>query len=752
MGFLSVPIDSMAYANKTKRPKIALVLCGGGAKGAAHVGVLKVLEESGIKPDMIVGTSIGGIVGGLYALGYDAQKLDTIIRGLDWDYLLSDNTLRKDAAFKQKLLDETFSFQIPFYSIKAPQQDSIKSSGIKQKEQMQSSSSLLPGGLRSGQNVMNIMAGLCGGYLDSIDFNNLPIPFACIATDLVSGEEVILNKGLLPLSMRSTMAIPGFFAPVPMGDKVLVDGGMVNNFPVDVAREMGADIVIGVDIQNDLATAKDLKSISQVLNQIMGLMGNERYLKNVKNTNIYIKPNVDGFTTFSFDSKSVDSLIVNGYIAASEKRGELEQLAKKLKKYPPQKISKAPLATEVVKDKFFISDIEMKGVGEKDAKWLLRQTNIARGSTITGEDINKAISIFFGTKAFSSVTYQLIPDSLKYRDKLVFEFKKGPTNIVGLGVRFDTEEMAAILVYLGYRTYSLNGVRASLSGRLSYNPYGKLDFSYIFRKFPKLNFSYKFQSSDMNIYQRSSSNHLKFYYNNVDFSFSNRYLRNFDFQLGARIESFNFTQFLTNNTNISDFSLKAKSYLSYYLNAVMDNRDSKTFPTRGVSINAESSYYQTNFTNDFSNFLAVKFDLLSAVSVSNNITFLPSLYTRTLIGQMNEYAYLNFAGGTQPGRYMNQQIPFIGINYANVFKNSIAVLGLDLRGKIAKNHYIYAMSSLLRNGENFVYMFNKNGQGFIGLGVKYAYATPLGPLSINLHWSNYSKNRVGCYVNFGYYF
>lgn len=748
LGLSAIDADALVSATKSaeyvKRPKVALVLCGGGAKGAAHVGVLKVLEQAGIKPDMIIGTSIGGIVGGIYSLGYNAYQLDSIIRGLDWEYMLSDNTLRKDMAFKKKMLDEMFFLQVPIYSL-------LHNKEIADAAKTNETTPALPSGLRNGQNILNVMSGLAGGYQDSIDFKKLPIPFACIATNLVTGEEVVLDNGLLPLSMRATMAIPGYFAPVDLRGKVLVDGGMVNNFPVDVAKKMGADIVIGVDIQSDLSNANQLYSINQVLGQIMTLMGNERYLENVKQCDIYIKPDVTGFTTFSFSSQAVDSLIVNGYAAAKSKLPELISLKKKLDAFPAKKHAfTPPVATEIQKDNFHVTSVQMNGIGPRNAKWLLRQAGLNNKQIIGGSDINKALSFFSGTKAFSSVTYQIIPDSLGTADRLIFNFKNGPTNIIGLGLRFDTEEMAAILLYLGYRTYNLSGFKASLTGRLSYNPYGQIDMSYVFRKFPKMNFSYKFQSSDMNIYQTNSSNHLKFYYNMMDLSFSNRYMRNFDFLIGARFEAFNFTQFLTNAADIK-FPLSAQNYLSYYASMKTDSRDSKTFPTRGVLIDAEASFYQTNFHSEFHSFGAAKFNISSAIPLGERISLLPSLYTRILIGHAVEYAYLNFAGGTQPGRYMSQQIPFIGINYANVFRNSIAVAGLELRGNIAKNHYVYLQANELRTGNDVVYLFNRNGQGFMGFGLKYAYSTLLGPLSINVHWSDYNK-KVGCYVNFGYYF
>ncbi|MBR6466171.1 MAG: patatin-like phospholipase family protein, partial [Bacteroidales bacterium] len=265
----TVPAQKKAKTGKPqKKIQVGLVLCGGGAKGAAHIGAIKKLEEVGIRPDIITGTSMGALIGGLYAMGYSSAQMDSIISNADWDYLLSDNVKREDLNFAVKQDEDKFFANIPFSSL------AIENLTSKQKKESDKGFHL-PGGFVRGNNVLNLLNGLALGYQDSIDFKTLPIPFACLATDLATGDEVVLDHGYLPLSMRASMAIPGFFAPVEIDGKVLVDGGVVNNFPVDVAKQMGADIVIGVDVQSDLAKAEDLKSIDAVLMQLIGLMGND---------------------------------------------------------------------------------------------------------------------------------------------------------------------------------------------------------------------------------------------------------------------------------------------------------------------------------------------------------------------------------------------------------------------------------------------------------------------------------------------
>ena len=728
------------------KPTVALVLCGGGAKGAAHIGVLKVLEETGVKVDMVVGTSIGGIVGGLYAMGYDSHKMDSLFRNVDWEFLLSNSVPRREISFDRKQTDEKYIFKVPFSTL---YDRNARVSG----DDGDMDVAMFPAGLVSGQNVFNMLTTLSGGYQDSLDFQrDLPVPFACVATDLSTGKEVVLDKGYLPQAIRATMAIPGYFTPVSLDGKVLVDGGMVNNFPTDIAKAQGADIIIGVDIQNDLMEAEQLKSLPQIFNQVIGLLGNERYQRNITYADVHVKPDVSNYGMFSFFPKAIDSLITNGYAAGDACRAEFEKIAhlqRKYEEYGP--VLKVDSAKEIARESFTIEEIEVNGVTQSDAKWLLRKAGLRYGMVITGAEISNAIDVFYGTGAFTSVSYKMQKTALG-KDKLVLDFVRGPANILAVGIRFDTEETAAVLLHLGVHTRDLFGSRLALTGRLSYNSYAKADFSYIFKRFPKLNLSYMFKTTDMNIYEKGElSDYMSFNYNRAEFSLSNIYLRNFDFQAGVRFESFNYKHFLSNIHQVDKDDLNAENYLSYFLNGKMDNRDDGCFPTKGMGFEADIAMFQENFHKKNGFFTTLKLNISGAVSVTDRFAFLPSLYYRSFIGHEKYAPYINYAGGSEYGRYISQQVPFIGINYADAFKSNIVVGRVDLRGRLGKNHYLYGIVNYMRNAESLDLIFNKNGDGFWGAGIKYAYQTPLGPISANCHWSDYN-NKVGFYLNLGYYF
>ncbi len=743
-----IAYSQVSKGTQQKDVKVALVLCGGGAKGVAHIGALKKIEEVGIRPDLIVGTSMGALVGGMYAMGYSANQLDSIVSNSDWNYLLSDEIKRSYVSFSKKKLDDVYLINLPFYNLRSKGQSLEDISFLK----------TLPAGYVSGNNVLNLLNGLAIGYQDSLNFKDLPISFACIATDLSTGEEVVLDRGSLPLALRASMAIPGFFAPVEIDGKVLVDGGVVNNFPVDIARKMGANVIIGIDVQNDLSSPENLKSIDAVLLQLVGLLGNEKFLENKRDIDIYIKPDVSEFGTLSFNPDAVATLMTNGYEAAQEVETELVTLKNIISKSNRDNIDgDNNKAKEIYKSSFKVGIIETEGVDDWDKKWLLNLAGLKDSSVITGSQINRAISIFNGTKAFSNVTYKLsLLNDGKNDDtyKLLFSFTQGPTNVLSLGARYDSEEAAALLLHLGVHQYDFHGSKLDFTTRLSYSPYIKLSYSYLFRKFPRFDIEYEFSKRDVNIYSnKNSRNNLEYIYNAVDVGFANiKYVRYFDIKMGAKFQNYNFTRILTSIFDYSARPLKAKNYLSTYIEGFMDTRDNKTFPSSGSYLEAKAAWYFHAFHPNFKNIIEAQINFESALHLGNNFVLLPQIYSRTAFRNPEEAPLRNFIGGSHAGRYIAHQMPFIGINYANLFDNSVTILRGDIRKKIGKNHYIYAIANYLRHSEHFHEIFNKNAGGYWGFGAQYSFDSPLGPISFNVHWSDYNKNKVGAYLSLGYFF
>ena len=404
--------------NLPARKKVGLVLSGGGAKGMAHIGAIKVIEEAGIPVDYVVGTSMGSIIGGLYAIGYTPEQMDSMVRHQDWGYLLSDQISRKDMNLMEREMDEKFVISVPFS--KTAIQD-------------------VTGGLIKGQNIVDLFSELTLGYHDSLDFNKLPIPFACVAENIAKGEEYDFHSGVLSTAMRASMAIPGVFTPVRLDSMVLIDGGVVNNYPVNVAKQMGADVIIGVDVQSSLKPANELENAGAILGQLIDLMGQENYLKNLKETDVHIKVNVKGYSAASFSKNAVDSLIHRGLIAAEEQKDALMKLKKEIglpEDYRPErKVVYEPAEWIMVKE------IHFKGLDEKDEEWLMKRCDLKENSFNSIQRIKEATTIILANTNYSNISYQLLQNDKGEYD-LYYTFNKKNESRINIGVRFDSEEIA----------------------------------------------------------------------------------------------------------------------------------------------------------------------------------------------------------------------------------------------------------------------------------------------------------------------
>jgi NTE family protein len=305
---LVLPTSVTAANRPSTRPKIGLVLSGGGARGAAHVGVLKVLEELHIPVDYIAGTSMGSAVGGLYATGIPAQEMDVIFRKFDWEAALNDNPPRRERSFRRKQDDQLFlsKFRV-----------GVGKDGFK-----------FPRGAVEGQNFVTELRKLGRVTQDLKSFDELPIPFRCLATDLVKGESVVLSSGDLAMSIRASVAVTPMFSPVELNGKLLVDGGYLNNIPVDIARQMGADRLIVINIGTPLSKKEDLHSMFGVLSQV-GRLGGTQFdrdqQKQIGPKDLWIEPDLDGLSFVDFGK--IPEMIARGEAAARAMTEQLKQFS-----------------------------------------------------------------------------------------------------------------------------------------------------------------------------------------------------------------------------------------------------------------------------------------------------------------------------------------------------------------------------------------------------------------------------------------
>ena len=734
-----------------QRPKVGVVLCGGGAKGAAHVGVLKVLEENNIPIDMIAGTSMGAIVGGLYAIGYRADDLDSLIMAQDWNFVMSDRIPRSSRMFDRKQDQSKYLLEIPFG---AGDYSRLSARNKQRRPEEVSFLSTIPIAMVNGQNVYNLFTRLSVGYQDSLDFSRMPIPFACVAVDLVSKKEVVFHEGRFVDAIRSSMAIPGYFSPVRLGDMVLVDGGALNNFPVDVCRAMGADIVIGILLGDPDPETPTVDNIGEMASQMMDLYTDTKLPAAIAGTDLLIRPSTKGYSVLSFDNESLRTLIDNGEAAAREKQEEITALKSWLDRSsqhfigPMKQKERYRKAIRLDRDSITLGHISFNGISAKDFQWLLRKSPLKPGARISGRDLDAEIARFYNTAAFESVTYLLHGQTDPY--DLDLNFVPGRKSVLGVGVRFDSEEVAAILVGVGINENALYGSKFNLSAKLAYNMQASLRYAYSFRSLAQLKTGYSFRSSTLGIGSQDAVTNLAFKQHVISTSFATK-ARDISIDLGARMEFFRYNgQVTLSDMPDYDIDFSRNTFPVAFARFQIDSRDDGYFPRRGNRLDGEFSYCFDHLVNpDYTNFMAARLHFSSVIPAGKRLAFILSVDNRTLLGSDVPMAYANVMGGYLSGRYMEQQIAFIGFSDPHLFQNVLTSLSLDSRYRILDNHYVFLSGAYARDFQNFQNIFDH--APIIGARLGYAYNSFFGPLAFNLFWSNHTHS-VGAYISLGYNF
>lgn len=726
---LCLSLPSSVHSQE-QRKKVGVVLSGGGAKGVAHIKALKVIEDAGIPIDYIAGTSMGAIVGGLYAIGYTPAQLDSMVRKQDWMFLLSDRIKRSAMSLTDREHSEQFIVSIPF---------------------MKNPKEAVAGGFVKGQNLGNLFSDLTVGYHDSVRFDQLPIPFACVSANVVNGDQVVFHEGVLSTAMRASMAIPGVFTPVRIDSMVLVDGGMVNNYPADVVKAMGADIIIGVDVQNVLKSADKLNSAPDILGQIVDLTCQDNHQKNVDLTDTYIRVNVDGFSSASFTPASLDSLMRRGEEAALEQWDSLIALKKKIgitDNYVPE--AHGPYSYLSNSKSLFITDISFPGIEEDDKKWLMKKCNLKENSEITASQIEQALNQLRGSHSYSNVSYKLNRTPKGYH--LTFLLEEKYEKRINLGIRFDSEEIASLLLNATVDLKTHVPSHLALTGRLGKRYAARIDYTIEPMQQRNFNFSYMFQYNDMNIYEKGERAYNTTYkYHLAEFGFSDVWYKNFRFGLGFRFEYYTYKDFLYKKSDTSDLKVGPEHFLGYFAQVHYNTFDKGSFPSKGSDFDASYSIYTDNMVQYKENvpFSALKASWASVVPITRRFAMIPSIYGRVLIGKNIPYSVQNAIGGEVFGHYIPQQLPFAGITNMELMDNTILIASLKFRQRMGSIHYLTLTGNYGLTESHFFEILG--GKQLYGVSVGYGMDSIFGPLEISFGYSNQTKEG-SCYVNLGYYF
>lgn len=727
--FLSLLLLLLLCTNVgAERKKVGVVLAGGGAKGVSHIGVLRVLEEAGIPIDYISGTSMGAIIGGLYSIGYTVDELDSLVRAQDWPALLGNKTERSNKFARVKEASDKYILTLPLTNDRK-----LK----------------IPSGVMNGQSVYNLLTELTIGYHDSIDFRKLPIPFSCIAYDAVTGKEVVLESGNLAQAIRASMSIPGAFTPVNTNDMVLVDGGMINNLPADIVKQMGAEVIIGVDLASELKTAEELQSVTDLADQITNFLARDKYEKNLELIDLYIHPNLKPYTAASFTKGAIDTLVARGESKAREQWFEINELKNKIGIAEPEmRVNQTDIHDK--KDSVCIGEINFQGLHEKHLKYIRRLIGIKENNKLSVNALHTAVEKIQGTGAFSDINYKLNKRDSIY--DLTFFLNEKSNNSINFGFRFDTEEMAAILLNATFSSDNLRGSSFEVTGRLSRNPYVKAQYSYGNTLLGNFALSYMFKYNDLDVNKRGKKqSNITYGLHKIDLQVATWSTRNFDFMVGANFEYYDYKSALFAHEENS-IAPTPSGFINYYGKVRYETLNKLSYPTSGMLLEIGADITTDNFATykGHAPFSAFDLNFKYVVPIGKRVVLIPELYGRTLLGRDIAYPYWNFLGGEVEGRYMPQQIPFIGLQETELFGNTVAVVKLEARVALWNNFYVSALGNYAQHS-NLIKEFFNWADSCWGAGVKLSYDSPIGPISVLVDGSNLS-GKAGFYFSLGRYF
>ena len=700
------------FSQEQKKPKIGLVLSGGGAKGFAHIGVLKVLEEAGVKIDYIGGTSMGAVIGGLYASGYNASQIDSIFQATNFNELLNDFIPRSSKNFYEKRNDELYALVLPFNKLKI---------GI-------------PEALSKGMYNYNLLSRITRNVRHIRDFNKLPIPFLCIGTNIETGEQVLLNKGNLAQAMIASSAFPSLFSPVEIDGKLLVDGGVINNYPIEEVRKLGAEIIIGVDVQDDLLDRNQLKDATRILVQITNLQSIERMKKNVKQTDIYIKPDIKNYGVVSFDKGK--EIIRKGEEATFS---VYEQIKLLVDDSNPYKKPSLKLAT----DSLQIVDINSNELDNYTKEYVIGKLRFKPGVKTCYDDLLKGINNINATQNFSAISYSL--DENKNGDNLNLTLKENPAKTyLKFGLHYDNLFKSAVLINLTHKKTFFKNDRTSLDIVLGDNIRYNLDY-YIENGF-NLSFGFKsqFNQFNRNVAKEISSldlGALGVNAINVDFHdltnqayFQSLFVQKFLIGGGIELKYLNIkSETLANTDPIIDKS----NYLSLFGYMKFDSFDNKYFPKKGWYFSGDIQSYlvSSNYTGDFQPFSIAKADFGVAATLFKNATVKFSTDAGFSFGN-ESVSFFNFILGGYGYNPINNFKYFYGYDYLSIAANSYIKSTGTIDYEFYKNNHFNFSANFANVGDRIFETVDWISiPKYSGYAVGYGLETVIGPIEVKHSWS-----------------
>jgi len=705
--FLALCHSIIFGQEKSGRPKIGLALSGGGAKGFAHIGVLKVLEEIDMPIDCITGTSMGSIAGALYAMGYKARQIEKIALNTDWTDLFTDEHSRRFLSMEEKLWDGKYLGVL-----------SIREKKV-----------TLPAGLIAGQKITNMLSKLAWPAHHINDFSQLPIPFACVATDIGTGEAVVLDKGFLPDAIRASMAIPTVFTPIKIDNRLLVDGGLVRNLPAEDVKNMGADIVIGVDVSYTLLPAEELNSFLDIITQSLSFVEAKSRVKQHELCDILIEPNLEDYNIFSFTQ--VKKIIEIGEEAARATLPQLQALVDTLK------IAKKNAAFIPIQiDSFYINNLTVHGLRDVSQRLVLAELNFKNSEWISSADLEEAISRLYSTQFFERVTYKLIP--VENGIDLVIRVYEKTADAFRFGLRYDNKTKASLTLNTTFRNLAEHGSVLALDLRLGQK--SQIDVHYFMHTglLRTLGFQANANYSDESIdifEQKQRIARLSIKKTTGELFLGSIFSTTAMFGMGLRAE------YARTRPRIGPefYQRRDEKYISIFGRVWLDTYNRALFPNKGHSLRISSTIASKRIGSD-ANFTHYHLDWQGRYPLEKKWTFMTRVQMGTSISNELPISYTFFLGGADS---------FQGYKLRERLGKHMQALYVGLQYEFLARRFFQLHANIGNTTNVRKDLFDKS-RFISGIGATVGVATPIGPLEFTLMGSE--AHDVITYFNIGYKF
>ncbi len=747
-----VSSDSIFTSEKTdsiEKIKIGLVLSGGAAKGLAHIGILKVFEQLGITPDYITGTSIGAVVGSMYAIGYTADEISEFNQNADWNVLLSDRIPLNKIVYEEKYEYKRFIFGIPIRNYKFK----------------------LPSGAIAGHQLEKFFADVMWPLTDNENFDSLPIPFHCMSVDLISGKTIEIGSGNLAESVRASMSIPSIFIPENIDTMLLVDGGVIRNFPVEEVIKMGADLVIAVYVGfEEEVTKEDMFSFSDVLARSAAIYSIYDSKAQEKYADILIEPLLPGISASDFTkAKRIENL---GELAAFKIIGTLNHLVDSLdleytpvrKIYRPEKILIEEIAVE--NDRTFVSD-----------KFIIGRSGIKKGNYVSKEDLSKAVDEIFGTQYFRKVTYAIeAMNENSYR--LIFKVIEKTRAFLNFAARYDNQYGTGIITNLTLRNYLAPASRALVTFNIAENPGVRVDINKYFGKNQRIinNYFVNWYRNENKLYQNSidiGSYRLNYMNAGLGGKYSITVNHQFGvlgfYEMSKMMPNENLKQYFQTES-FDSYSYKGFAYKLFY---AINSTDDNFFPHRGVKLDV---HYKHNFKPTINStvapedsamlgdFINLKTNSEAFYSGYFNLDYYFSFFDKLIfnvgtsfgISSDESISISNYNIGGDHWDSRTNHIPFVGMDFAEAMVPNFSILKTGIDFEIFPKIYLSAKANIGNYGNSIDEFFNSiktSSLKFYRKGYSFGIRanTIIGPISVMCGDNNYD-NYVRWYISIGYPF